>query len=99
MASRHRQHHRAALRAEPRNNDPAPLTTVHRLKVTLRGVKPPVWRRIEVHSSVMLKAIADPGHDEHMELTEWLPADFDAEHFDADEATQAMQFPPLAEQR
>ncbi len=33
-----------------------------------------------------------------MELTEWRPADFDAEHFDADEATQAMQFPPLAEQ-
>jgi hypothetical protein len=32
--------------------------TVHRLKVTLRGVKPPVWRRIEVVSTAKLSDFA-----------------------------------------
>ena len=39
----------------------------------------------------LLDVIADPSHPEHDELTEWLPADFDAEHFDANEATESMQ--------
>jgi hypothetical protein len=36
----------------------AQVKTVHRLKVTLREVKPPVWRRIEVASNIKLSALS-----------------------------------------
>jgi hypothetical protein len=32
--------------------------TVHRLKLTLRQVKPPVWRRIEVASNIKLSELS-----------------------------------------
>lgn len=56
MADRHRR--RPASRAETRPKQSAMLGTVHRLKVTLRDVRPPVWRRVEVSSSVTLAQLA-----------------------------------------
>ena len=39
----------------------------------------------------LLAALGDPTHEEHEEMTEWAPPDFDAEAFDADEATEQMR--------
>lgn len=33
-------------------------STVHRLKITLRGIRPPIWRRIEVASNTGLHELA-----------------------------------------
>ena len=39
----------------------------------------------------LLAAISDPTHEEHEELTEWLPPGFDAGAFDIAEATEMMR--------
>jgi len=39
----------------------------------------------------LLAAISDPAHEEHEELTEWLPPGFDPEEFDISEATDTMR--------
>ena len=39
----------------------------------------------------LLAAISDPTHEEHGELTEWLPYGFDADEFDIAEATDMMR--------
>lgn len=46
----------------------------------------------------LLAARADPDHEDHQELPEWTPPDFDPNEFDASEATEAMRSPrPLAD--
>lgn len=39
----------------------------------------------------LLAAISDPTHEQHEELTEWLPPGFDADKFDIAEATKMMR--------
>lgn len=41
----------------------------------------------------LLHALADPTHEQHEELSEWAPSEFDPEHFSTDETTQDMQSP------
>ncbi len=36
-----------------------PARTVHRVKITLRGGKPPIWRRLEVPSTITLRDLHD----------------------------------------
>jgi len=39
----------------------------------------------------LLEAIADPKHERHDELLEWLGDEFDPEDFDAEKATKEMR--------
>jgi hypothetical protein len=63
----------AAVRSV-RTRKSAPPASVHRLKVTLRGSRPPIWRRFVVASDVTLAELHDivqivmGWHDEHLHL-------------------------------
>jgi hypothetical protein len=38
----------------------------------------------------MLDVLADPDHEEHEDMLEWLGGEFDPEHFDVDETNRAL---------
>jgi hypothetical protein len=44
----------------------------------------------------LLEALADPGHERHADVTEWLGDEFDPDDFDAEEMTEAMRLPRLS---
>jgi hypothetical protein len=58
------------------------VTTVHRVKVSLYGAKPPVWRRLEIPSSMPLNLvhallqIAFDWHDYHLHVFETVCGEF-----------------------
>ena len=41
----------------------------------------------------LLAAMRDPSHEDHADVVEWLPGDFDPEEFDTNEATEMMHSP------
>jgi hypothetical protein len=117
---------------------------IFQLKITLKHVRPAIWRRVQVAADVkldrlhmvlqdafgwtnshlhhfeigrvrygmvgpdefddqlqdcggpygyqnLLEAIADPKHEEHVALTEWLGGPFDSERFDVAEADRLVR--------
>jgi hypothetical protein len=46
-----------AATATPDASSKGPGTTVHRVKITLRAARPPVWRRLEVPSGITLRRL------------------------------------------
>lgn len=54
---------------------------MHQLKITLKGVKPPVWRRLLVPSEYTLTQV-------HEALLEWTGGSFDPAAFDPAEVDQ-----------
>jgi Plasmid pRiA4b ORF-3-like protein len=77
-------------------------TTVHRVKVSLYGAKPPVWRRLEIPSAMPLNLVhavlqvAFGWHDYHLHAFETVCGQFGSPHQDddwgerQDEATAAL---------
>ena len=66
------------------------LTTVHRVKVSLYGAKPPVWRRLEIPSAMPLSRVhavlqvAFGWHDYHLHAFETVCGEFGSPDQDVD---------------
>src|SRR5260370_39091456 len=64
------------------------VTTVHRVKVSLYGAKPPVWRRLEIPSAMSLNLvhavlqIAFDWHDYHLHVFETVCGQFGSPDLD-----------------
>jgi pRiA4b ORF-3-like protein len=41
----------------PLKKQPAPSSALYELKITLRGSKPPIWRRLQVPGSIKLNRL------------------------------------------
>jgi len=52
-----KKHHPSGSSRTPAARRPAAARNIHRLKVTLRGSKPPIWRRFEVPSDITLAGL------------------------------------------
>jgi hypothetical protein len=78
------------------------VTTVHRVKMSLYGAKPPVWRRFEIPSAMLLNLvhavlqIAFDWHDYHLHAFETVCGEFGSSDLDGgwaerqDEATATL---------
>jgi hypothetical protein len=44
----------------------------------------------------LLAALADPRHERHADITEWLGGKFEPDHFDTEEMTELMRLPRLS---
>ena len=65
-----------------------PTVSIYQVKVTLKGSKPPIWRRLLVPSTTRLGKfhemlqVASPTHPEHESMLEWIGGEFNPEEFD-----------------
>jgi hypothetical protein len=54
---------------------------IYQFKITLEGIRPPIWRRIQVPETHSFRDL----HPEHEEMLEWIGGEFDPEYFDVSE--------------
>lgn len=76
---------------------PKRAAEVYQLKVTLRGVRPPIWRRLLVRGDTTLRKLHDVlqvamrWENYHMHAFRVAVRTFDPEAFDADEANARLR--------
>lgn len=71
----------------------------YQLRITLKDIKPPIWRRLAVPEDCggppgyaeLVTAIADPQHEQHEERVEWMDGEFDPDAFDIEDVNAALE--------
>ena len=66
-------------------------TSVHQLKVTLRGIRPPIWRRIQVASTIDLRRL----HDVIQETMGWTQSHLYAFEIDGEQYGEPSPYSDL----